>query len=79
MFENMASRFQLLSEEDLKKLSESAENQNTKKVPIIGLKFINSELMNSRSIQTYPKYVIMTLNLLSHNNYCSVGVMELSY
>ena len=27
----MASRFQLLSEEDLKKLSESAENQNTKK------------------------------------------------
>ena len=27
----MASRFPLLSEEDLKKLSESAENQNTKK------------------------------------------------
>ena len=27
----MASRFQLLSEEDLKKVSEIAENQNTKK------------------------------------------------
>ena len=27
----MTSRFQLISEEDLKKLSEIAENQNTKK------------------------------------------------
>ena len=55
IFENMASRFQLISEEDLKKLSEIAENQNTKKVPMIGLKFINNGPTNGRSIQTWRR------------------------
>ena len=44
----MVIRFQLLSEEDLKKLSESAEHQNTKKGT-------NNWVMNGRSILSWRK------------------------